>query len=655
MNFSKNTNTLFLDKIIFITYSILIFFIPLILTSVNYELFEFNKMTLVYLGTTIILVCWLIKIIFSNKFVFKKGFLFYPMLIFFVSQLISTFISVDQHTSIFGYYSRFNGGLLSTICYLILYFAILNNFQKKQVTKLIKIGSISAFLVAIYGIAQHFGIDKNVWVQDVQARVFSTLGQPNWLAAYLNIFLFLTLGDIFSKNSIFPKTISFVFYSAYYLCLLYTNSRSGFIGFIIPFLIFLTINIFKEKQKISKSLIAILLITLTISFIGKIPFNLKSKVTLSFLSDVEPTETITVNQDQNQKNLLITPSSDIRKIVWQGAIELWKRYPLFGTGTETFGYTYYWVRPIEHNLTSEWDFLYNKAHNEYLNFAANSGTIGILAYLSIPIFFLIFCVNQIKKNKKSKSLVLGFTCGFLSILITNFFGFSVVVVGLLFFTLPAILQLILENQTEKETSQPIIKIKFQQPLIFLVIAFGVIALVKIGQYWLADYYFAQGSRKISSGLLNSGLENLEKAIKFNPLEPNFYAQRSVALAQVVASSYQNSQNKKEIQDLASQAIADSQKALLISPFHINFYKNQVKVWYYLAFYNLDYLESGIETLKLTQDLAPTDPKIPYNLGLIYQTLDKNNLAKENFERALELKPNFNEAKASLEQIKGIKN
>ena len=77
----------------------------------------------------------------------------------------------------------------------------------------------------------------------------------------------------------------------------------------------------------------------------------------------------------------VSESIDIRKIVWKGAVNLGLQYPLFGTGVETFAYSYYFVRPVEHNLTSEWDYLYNKAHNEYLNFFATTGVAGLATYL----------------------------------------------------------------------------------------------------------------------------------------------------------------------------------------------------------------------------------------------------------------------------------
>jgi O-antigen ligase len=55
--------------------------------------------------------------------------------------------------------------------------------------------------------------------------------------------------------------------------------------------------------------------------------------------------------------------------------------PLFGTGVETFAFAYYTYRPAQHNMTSEWDYLYNKAHNEYLNYLATIGILGLGSYL----------------------------------------------------------------------------------------------------------------------------------------------------------------------------------------------------------------------------------------------------------------------------------
>lgn len=121
-------------------------------------------------------------------------------------------------------------------------------------------------------------------------------------------------------------------------------------------------------------------------------------------------------------------SGDIRKIVWKGALGVWRRYPLFGSGVETFAYSYYNFRPAEHNLVSEWDFLYNKAHNEYLNFLATTGIFGLGTYLLLQVWISIWLL---KHNQ------VAFLSGLIALSVSNFFGFSTVPVALLFWLYPA--------------------------------------------------------------------------------------------------------------------------------------------------------------------------------------------------------------------------
>ncbi len=645
------------DQIIFLAYAGLFFFVPLILTPWNYELFEFNKMVTVYGLTIIIVWAWLAKMITNQQFIFRRSFWDLPLIIFFLSQAISTLVSIDRHTSIFGYYSRFHGGLLSTICYLLLYWAFVSNIKSTQKKRLIKVALASGGLVALYGIAEHFGIDKNIWVQDVQNRVFSTLGQPNWLAAYLDILIFIVLIQIISSPKPLPS-ILYTLYSILYLCLLYTKSRSGFLGFIIPFLIFLTKKFIqsirnkgKKGKELRKKLLLISSLVIVLSWLVGIPFqlrDLRAKINLSFLSDVQETKKPTVSMTNEQMTKLkITPSSDIRKIVWKGALALWRRYPLFGTGVETFAYSYYWVRPREHNDTSEWDFLYNKAHNELLNFAATTGTFGLVSYLILAVSPIIYSLR-----KKSSNSLNAIHYPLASLLITNFFGFSVVPVALFFFLLPGFLV----DSTAPNFPQNK-SIKTNQPLLIGLSLIALFLIIKVINYWRADFYFARGRDWEKMGYLNKSLQNLSQALKLNPNEPLFWSHRSVVEAKLVAALHQKQPQAEpdvRLRQLTQQAVADSRKALTYSPFHLNYYKNQAKMYYYLSFLEIDYLRRALETLLQAQKLAPTDPKIAYNIGLIYQAFNDHDRAQEFLRRALELKPDYQAAQKALEQTKALK-
>ncbi|MCX6727049.1 MAG: hypothetical protein NTY75_04585, partial [Candidatus Shapirobacteria bacterium] len=227
--------------------SLLFFFTPLIFTSANSELFELPKMYFVYALTIIIVAAHLIAVIQKQVPLFKKTALDIPLFLFLLSQVVSTFLSIDAHTSIFGYYSRLNGGLLSLTCYLTLYWSIVPHLTDKLKNNLIQTSLVSGLFVSIYGIAQHLGIDKNWWVQDVQSRVFSTLGQPNWLAAYLCILLPISLHQFLNSSRSLQKIYYFFITSSFYTCLLFTKSKSGIAAAIVSLGIYFIYHFFQKN------------------------------------------------------------------------------------------------------------------------------------------------------------------------------------------------------------------------------------------------------------------------------------------------------------------------------------------------------------------------------------------------------------------------
>lgn len=360
--------------------------------------------------TVIISASWIVRCIIEKKIILRRTILDYPLLAFLGINLLSTLFSIDPRTSWLGYYSRFNGGMLSLISYALLYWAYVSNMNYKSTVKVIFFALLSAALVSVYGVLEHFGIDKDIWVQDVQNRVFSTLGQPNWLAAFLLALIPLTWTDTIKKP------YSYLLSALFFITLLFTKSRSGLLGFGVASIIFWGLTFIKDRKKYLKDLIVYNSIFLILFLVVGNPFGQTN---------------IQTKQDLNSPALETggTESGTIRKIVWKGAVDIWAHYPILGSGPETFGYAYYNYRPVEHNLVSEWDFIYNKAHNEYLNILANTGTLGIISYL-----VLIFYSLRIFVGQKRFDLLAGYT----GLLVSNFFGFSVVPTQLILFLFPAV-------------------------------------------------------------------------------------------------------------------------------------------------------------------------------------------------------------------------
>jgi len=420
----------------------------------------------------------------------------------------------------------------------------------------------------------------------------------------------------------------------------FTKSQSGLGATAVVLTAIVAYILIQKLQPITsnyqKLLISLPLITLAIFLVAsKWPFFQK-------ISPLGPPNLDQVVVQDKKQRIGGSDSLIIRQVVWQGARELAKRNPLFGSGVETFGYSYFSVRPAIHNLLSEWEFLYNKAHNEYLNTLANTGFLGLFTYL-----FLVISTLNLLKPKISNALFFGY----LSILITNYFGFSVVPVALFFFLFPAI-SFINSDSIEKHLS---INFHINQwlslPLLLLITIY--LLLIPVDQ-WRADLAYNRGKQALTQQLLKPSLDYLEEATRISPDEPLFRAQLAEAQA-MAASSIKNQIDKpgavQLMNDLMTQADTNSTKAIAMNPYQGNYYKSRAKVQLYLGIINPKYNQEAIQTLTNLLELSPTDAKIAYNLGLLYQSTGKNDSAKIYFQKAVDLKPDYDAAAASLKPLK----
>lgn len=688
-------------KILRASFYLLFIFTPLLFTPYNNELFEFNKMLLTYGLTVIIVGAWIWRMVDSRQLIFKRTLLDIPLLLFLVSQLLSTIFSIDPHTSIWGYYSRLNGGLVSIISYLLLYWAFVANFDKNDATKMLRATIIGGLLVAVWAIPEHFGYSPSCallvgrwaadcWVQDVQSRVFATIGQPNWLAAYMGMMVFPAIYFFLTEKTAIKKVSYYLATLLFYLAFTFTFSRGGLLG-VIGGIMFSSILILIKTysgQLTPRTVLKPFGIVITSLLVINLLFG--SALTGSFRILKEnappPRPTLTTGGGTQLENGG-TESGQIRLIVWRGAIDIFKHYPIFGSGVETFAYSYYMYRPIAHNMVSEWDFLYNKAHNEYLNYLANTGLIGFITYLLFIIGFTLWSVlvlfNKsllvvskrlvLKKSRVTMTsneilLVILMIGGYLSYLIQNFFGFSVVMIAILFYLFPAFVFVITES-TKSVTKLP-------QSLIFLQV-FGkvldksltgatnsqwkmslfvkiIISLVCIYMVWgvfnlwRADVNYKLGSDASDNGSANKAYTALNRAYQLNPDEPlyqsdfgNVLASAAVAMADTAAT------DSAELED---QAVLFTENSLAISPANVSLWRTAIRTYYVLSILNKDYDKKTIEVIDKAISLAPTDPKLYYNKALILS--QQNDLPKsiETMNKAIELKPNYREAKISLGDI-----
>lgn len=626
---------IFLDALIWYATLAVAIATPLFFTTANTELYEVPKMYIVYFGTTIVFFATILKSTITKKVVIPQNPVLLSLLVFLAANVISTIFSVDKFTSIFGYPSRLNGGLLSLIAYTTIFYSVLVNLSKQQSQKLIKVTVATALVVALWGIPSHFGKDPSClilakqltsacWQKDFnpEIRIFSTLGQPNWLAQYLVFIIPFSLIFVFTSKKPYEKVIYSTASLSIVAAFIFTNSRSGLLGFTVSLLVLFPLL---GTQFIKKNLKIIL------------PFFLLLVVSSGFFGTTLVARVQEIFNPQTDLNIAGTESTQIRKIVWEGALNVFKKNPLLGTGPETFAYSYYKSRPLTHNQTTEWNFFYNKAHNEFLNYLASLGLLGFFSYTAFLLsIVVVFLKSKLLVSKATLAAIVGYHT-------TIFFGFSTVASQTLMFSIIAAV-IIVDGQKLKTR-----KITFL-PSYSSKIAFGAITIASLWTFatflrmYLADT-FAQRAENSSSSAKAS--LNLASAIESFPTDNPFYL-----------SSYANStalyatqiEDPSLAQDLARQADIAAEKALMISPNNVITLRRIANAYIStstLVAANLDKAKSAADKIIL---LAPTDPQSYLTNAKAKSAAGNLKGAKENLIKALELKPDYLEAKQLLDQI-----
>ena len=646
----------FLQQTIFIIFNLLFFMTPFIFTWMNQELFEFSKMLFVYAFTIIILGLWLLRMAVEKKLILKNSPLDYFLLAFILSQVISTVFSLHPRTSWFGYYTRFNGGLLSTLSYIALFYAMIANLKKSQVQAIISSLLLSMLLVSLYAIPEHFGhspscwlitqkFDVACWVQDVQNRVFATFGQPNWLATFLIALIPLNIDYLIREkkwwNRLYLLTILLSSTSA----LLFSKSRSGLLGLLLGLAFYGLAKVWQNKNnkwlQIKKlSVIASLLATLVLLIGTPYTPSLNDLLSGKNINQATAIEEATIQVGG-------TPSEEIRKIVWQGAVKVWQRYPIFGSGVETFAYSYYLDRPVAHNLVSEWDFLYNKAHNELLNLLANTGLFGLLSYLALLGAAFYF-------GRKSVAIL----AGLLAMFVANFFGFSTVMSNLLLFGFFAIIVLQKNDQQTKNIvkNTDLKKIDSKENIdskeyyIYSIIVFiSIFFLAKVYAIWQADYLFTKGQNAFTQGNYQVGLPLIQEAINKSPKEAFFYDELADNYAQL-SIAYANEKQSTASSQLAQSAIESNRRAIELNEAHLNFYKSQARLYIRLGQLDQRLYSYAKQALEKAISLSPTDAKLYYNLALVLEIMGSSDEALEKMEYAVQIKSNYLQARGELARM-----
>lgn len=216
---------------------------------------------LLILGT---IISWLIRLLFYKETLFKKSFIDYWVLLFFITTLFS-FINIIPEikqtyqemnsikqfiSSIFTYYAV-------TYCWSIKHFYdfiiailfcyfIINYIDKKEIQDFIKLAILALLFSEIIGILEYFKIISLTFYRPENPdiirigfrRLMSFSGHSGWYSEYMIMLLPLLVAYLMIDNKMDKKLLSIIFFITV-ISLLLTYQRGGWLAFIGSFIVML--------------------------------------------------------------------------------------------------------------------------------------------------------------------------------------------------------------------------------------------------------------------------------------------------------------------------------------------------------------------------------------------------------------------------------
>ncbi len=404
------------------------------------------------------------------------------------------FVSLSWRNSLFGDYENFAG--LTTLGAYLLWFGSLNRIlNESKLRKIFIFNSIAALLSSLYAIAQHFGFDFIQWnPESVNAtREFASLGNPNFLSAYLAmsipLYLCASLQRLSSGN--FKNSAPSPFFwlsTALGLSCSLLGTVKGMAFLLSPpseTLCFL----FRSLGLVLLSLAGVRLVLQgrgSSVFIGLLLllgglFTTASRggglgaiagtavFTILALQKNGPAPALLKNISESIKShslplagaltaclflghsffgrlisslLHVGESLETSRLhIWRPTLEIIKSNPLLGVGLDNFKTAFPYYSGIEFNLIDGMFMSSRTAHNELLQTAATTGFLGLAAYLGVLAAFGFMWWKAYRSSGPDVQwLLMGVMSAAAAFHVQNIFSFGVAAINFLWFILLAAVQ-----------------------------------------------------------------------------------------------------------------------------------------------------------------------------------------------------------------------
>lgn len=569
----------------------------------------------------------------------------------------------------------------------ILYFVIINNiYHKRQVDNILNVILIIGALLGIYGIFQSQGIDFSFWGRNVRRlQIFGLFGNVNYFAEYLIVPLSIAVPLFCISNNRIKKVLLLIGILSMGTTLIATLTRGSYIAFAIALIFMVFLLLLSEGKGIIKKNKKIIILLLTAVIIATLLFIIPNPLNKPDTIFSQIKERISISQ-------LTQGSSVLRRIaIWKFTIPMIKDRPLLGSGLGIFKYNSlryqaHFFEQGENRSLYDYGFA-TKAHNEYLQFWAEIGIIGLAIFIWLMITYFNYGIRYLKKekNKQKKGIIIGLMGAVVAVLADAMFGFPLHLPAtvVLFWLAVALTVVIIKrevdageiNIAEKDINKKIERekenkiSKFKPILYLMIVLLSLFLCLIMACPFISQIYQFYGIQYLKMTDHDRAIKYYHEALKWNPYSGLVYYDIGLILSekdiyglaienfekagkyidhpylpQKLAYLYlKKGQGDKAISKL-KQAISYEKKEKSMPPLYVNLGKIYLQAKRY---------ENAEAAFKNALKIVPDFVNAHYGLGVAYLQQNKKTEALEELQKVIELVPDSEEAKYAQNIIQQI--
>lgn len=339
---------------------------------------HFGAVTLSDIFVLLTSLAFILYFIFGKKPFNLPRYTFFTLL-FILSATASTILALGVFTPTEVAISSFF--LVRFVLYFFFSVVTFNIIQKDKISSWLNIVLAIGVVFTIIGFVQlwlfpNFSFLTVYGWDPHQKRIASTLLDPNFTGGLLLFFFSLSI-SIFLFNN---KKIYVIASSLFFIAIMLTFSRSAYLAF---FLAVMTVAIFKSPKILVVALVAFFIIFLSIG-------QTRQRIVGAFTLD---------------------ETSKARVASWQKAVEIFLKYPLFGTGFNTYRFAQikYGNFTFDHPSGGHSG---SSSDSSILTVAATTGSLGLCFYL----LMLAATTKAFLKKAKASPANLGAAASFIGLL-----------------------------------------------------------------------------------------------------------------------------------------------------------------------------------------------------------------------------------------------